>query len=239
MLLTFSKPRLLAFSKPTDLFYPILFLYFLTLHADVLSLTLKGFTFRYNNFIAFALIVALMLRFRREFFSIDKRITIPLLMLTASLLISFFFSSYKRRCFLFFGWYGLTMICYFWLPYQIMHKLDVKKVLKLYFWSFIGVGLFAVKELGHFFQTHLRERPHAFTYEPSYYALYMTPFIVMVNFYYLFLQEKKRMSLKLLLFINFLFMISFSTSAFVTYLFFGIAIFLLSFLSEFKPYRKK
>ncbi len=64
-------------------------------------------------------------------------------------------------------------------------------------------------------------RPNAFAYEPSYYALYMTPFMVMANLSYLL---KKGICLGHVCAINFLYLISASTSALFAYAIFFIVI---------------
>ncbi|MCH9608448.1 MAG: hypothetical protein S4CHLAM45_10230 [Chlamydiales bacterium] len=243
MLLAYNKPRLLVFPKTIDFFFVISFLYFFTLHADLLQMRVAGFAVRLNNLFGIALFIAMMLRYRKEFFTIRKEIAIPLIALTLSILISLLFSPYKKRCLVFFFFYGLTILCYFWLPYQMMHKFGTKKILRAYFLSFFCVGLLTLPQLITFAKTHLRIRPQALTYEPSFYALYMTPFIIMISFHYFFNQESdfflcRKLKKKLLFFIHFLFFICCSTSAFVTYLLLlGLSSTLLLY-PKFKTYKK-
>jgi len=222
-------------------FDSLLFLYFFTLHADKLSLSIGGFSLRLNNLIAFALLTLFFSRYRSKLFRMDRAIFFALLFLMASITISFLLSPYKKRCFFFLGWYGITVVGYFLLPYLLIRYYDAKKVFTVYLASFLVVGTYAFIQLifslagandpfaqqlilGHIV------RPNAFAYEPSFYALYMTPFVVMINFHFLLDPGRpfflfKKVTIKEVLLVNFLFFVSTATSAF-----FAFAIFCLCLL---------
>jgi O-antigen ligase len=170
----------------------LLFLFFFTLHADQLSLTIAGFTFRLNNALGLFLLLFFLIRLEKRLFSFDRKALLAMLAMTASLLLSFVFSPYKERCGVFLAWYALTLALYFLFPYLACFELGFSKVFRLYMLSFFCVGaygtlqfLFSLAGIQDPFVSQpfiVGFRPNAFAYEPSYYALYLTPFIVLVNF---------------------------------------------------------
>ncbi|NGX59033.1 MAG: hypothetical protein KR126chlam3_00177 [Chlamydiae bacterium] len=239
MLLSFGNPKLFSFSKPKvfDVLDPFLFLYFFTLHADQLNLTLHSYTIRFNNLLALFLILALLLRFKEKLISFDRKLVLGLLAVACSLFISFYYSPYRSRCFYFCGWFGLTILCYFVLPYLLLLHLNTRKIIKLYLFSFMLVGLYGCAQLlfsfigfldpfcGQFIVMGKIVRPNAFTYEPSYYALYMTPFVIMANLHYLLRKGHdffifKSLNLSHLLLINFFYFVSCSTGALFAFIIF-------------------
>ncbi|MFZ0565414.1 MAG: O-antigen ligase family protein [Chlamydiales bacterium] len=238
MLLILSISRYLPISKRRffDLFDALLFLYFFTLHADQLSLSIGEITFRLNNLIAFILLMIILMRFPSLLFTVNRWLGYALLFLAFAMLCSFFNSPYKKRCAFFLAWYGFTLLFYVVLPYFLIFKLDEQKIFKLYLASFICVGLYACLQLffsllgwvDPFVVQYIKEgiaRPSALSYEPSFYALYMTPFVMMVNFHYLTQHDKsffcfRYISIRHVLFVNGLFLISTSTSTFFAYGFF-------------------
>lgn len=221
------------------MFDSLLFLYFFTLHADQLNITLGGFSLRLNNLLALTLLFLFVSRYQEKLWRIDRKLFIAFLMLTASITISFFLSPYKKRCCFFLGWYGFTVLMYFLLPYLLIRYYDYKKVISLYLVSFFCVGLYALFQLlislvglkepfASQFVSGAIVRPNAFAYEPSFYALYMTPFIVMVNYHFLADREQPffmfgKLTYPKILFIDFLYFVSTSTSTF-----FAFAIFCMS-----------
>lgn len=227
------------------MFDALLFLYFFTLHADRLSLALGSFNVRLNNCFAFLLCLLFFTHCRSKLLRLPPPLFVALLMLTLSVTLSFLFSPYKTRCLPFFGWYGVTIVGYLLLPYLLIHEYDAHKVMRLYIASFLLVGLYAALQLllslgglmDPFVSQVIAERfarPSAFAYEPSYYALYMTPCIVMVNYHFLADRERPffilgRLTLSKVLFINALYFVSTSTSAFFAFAIFCCA---LIFFSE-------
>ncbi len=211
-----------------DSFDALLFLFFFTLHADQLSLNVGGFTLRLNNLIGLALLALLVCRVKPKALKISRGFSIILIALTLSILSSWALTPYKARCTLFLGWYSLTLLLYVYLPYLLITLLDKERVLNLYFASFVCVGLYACLQLAlSFVGVHdpfVRQqitsgiaRPSAFAYEPSFYALYMTPFVVWVNFTYL---TERRYTLLQVVGVNALFLISTTTASFVALLIF-------------------
>jgi len=251
----FSLPYKISFSKRgfLDLFDAVLFLYFFTLHADQLSVRFGEITIRLNNFFAFLLLAMVLVRFRGQLFLINRWLFYGLLSIALVMLLSLFQSPYKNRCILFLGWYGFILLFYVFLPYFLIFRLNEQKIFKLYFASFLCVGIYACFQLllslvgwmDPFITQHIIKdsiaRPDAFAYEPSFYALYMTPFVMMVNFHYLTKQNGpfflfRSLSLKQVLFVNFLFLISTSTSTFFAYGFFFFFFFLLLWTRHFSRF---
>lgn len=227
------------------MFDSLLFLYFFTLHADKLHFPIGGFSLRLNNLIALLLLCVFVFRYRSKLFRIDRALCISLLILTASLTLSFLLSPYKKRCFFFLCWYGFTLLMYFLLPYLLIRYYDHKKVFSLYLLSFLCVGIYAFLQLlfslvglndpfAQQFISGTIVRSNAFSYEPSFYALYMTPFIVMANYHFLADREQPfyffgKLTYPKILFINFLYFSSTSTS---TIFAFAIFCFCLLFFSQ-------
>lgn len=224
------------------MFDSLLFLYFVTLHADQLSVPIGGFSIRLNNLIALTIFILFFVRLRHKLFRIDKTLCIALLILTASLSISFLLSPYKSRCLFFLAWYSFVTFTYFLLPYFLMRYYNSKKVFSLYLASFLVVGAYALLQLifslvgfndpfAKQFIIGAISRPNALSYEPSFYALYMTPFVVMINFHYLLDPNRpfflfSKIDLKWVILVNFLFFISTATSALFA---FGIMCLALTF----------
>jgi len=240
MMISLRLPKLFRLPKVIDLFTPLLFLYFVTLHADRLSFQVGG-TVRFNNLLALALIVILTLRLRKEFFRIERWLFWSFALIIFSILLSLVCSPHWKNCVLYLFWFGFVFLCYFWMPYQLFAKLDRQKVLKLYFASFFVVGFYAFCQLftaplgdpfvGQWIIPACMGRPNAFSYEPSYYVLYMTPFVFHQTL--LYIARDKSVSGRRLLFINFFYLVSTSTSAICSYLIF---IFLTLF---YRQYHKK
>jgi len=220
--------------KTWNLFIALVFLYFFTLHADHLHFVLGGFTLRWNNLIALTLLAMLLIRLRDQIFSIPKWVAFPLLFIALSMIISCLLSSYPNRCSYYVGWYGLTVLCYFLLPIWIVKALGFSSILSLYQASFICVGLYAALQLvlsiagvhdpfvSQFVSKNLA-RPNAFCFEPSFYALYMTPIIFLYNARWITLKASS--SNWAILGINLLYLISTSTSIILAYTAFFLILF--------------
>lgn len=237
---------------------PLIFLYFFTLHADKLALTLGSFTIRANNFVALTLLCYFLIRFRMQFFSFEKKLVKALCFVAFSVFLSCCLSACQIRCAIFCGWLGLTLLCYFFLPYFLIMFFDEKKVLKLYFLSFLCVGIYGFLQLAASIigfqdpfaaQTFMGKfvRPNGFAYEPSYFALYLTPFVMTANLFYLLGKNReffvfKELKFKHILLINFLYLASTSTGAFFAYfIFLGliVASLFFPFIRQLYPSLKK
>lgn len=226
----------------------LLFLYFFTLHADALSIALGGFTIRVNNLLAFLLAFLALLRFRTRLFHLPRSLVYSLAFLGVSILLSLALSPYKTRCAVFFTWFAFIALCYVILPYFLAQVLDANRLFSLYLASFVLVGVYAACQfvfscfgLQDPFAPQLIKgywvRPNGFAYEPSYYALYMAPFISLVNFHYLTSPQTpffcfRRLSLPLTFCLNLLFLVSTSTSAFLFYPLFFVCLLFTPIVSK-------
>lgn len=225
---------------PLDLFDSLLLIYFCTLHADQLGFSIGNYHIRVNNLVTLVLIVCLLIKFRFQILPIDKHFFLSMTFITLSVFLSFALSSYKNRCAVFMFWYGFTLLGYLLAPYILMRIGDAHKLFSLYITSFVVVGSYAFLQMIlpclHVKDPYAKQmltdtfvRPNALAYEPSFYALYMTPFIMMCNFHYLFSPQENFYSLKKLtfikiIFLNVLFIISASAGIIFAYGFFFIFI---------------
>jgi hypothetical protein len=195
-----------------------------------------NYNVRINNICAVLLIIFFLIRFKINLVTLNRRIFFALFLLTFSVLLSFFFSPFKERCIVFFGWYIFTLLCYFLFPYFLLKTWDERKVLHLYGISYIFVGFYALLQL-LFSCIDMQDphathriwgdivRPNAFAFEPSFYALYMTPFVFLCNYHYI--QNRQyaffifnRLKFPHILLINLLYLVSTSTATIYAYLFF-------------------
>jgi O-antigen ligase len=224
----------------------LFFLYFVTLHADQLQWKVAGYSVRFNNLLACALVFFLLLRLRPKALLVPRFIWTSLTLLSFSLLISSIISPFQRRCAIFFVMYGMTILCYFFLPYFFLKYYSAERVFRLYFLSFLCVGGYAFFQLffsffgilDPFALQHIAGRlvrPHALSYEPSFYALYMTPFVMMLNLHFIIDRSKrfflfKKVGVKELALVNGLYLLSTTTSSFFAYfVFFVVAFSLFTF----------
>lgn len=230
--------------KSFSLFDILLFLFFVTLHADQLNCILFNYTIRINNLFGLLLCLFLAIQNRFKLLHINRSLLLSLLFLFFSALLSAIYSPYQERCVIFGGWFVFTLLLYFLFPYFLMTMGKTERIFKIYLLSFICVGLYALMQF-LFSIFHLRDpfaqqsflgenwlRPNALAYEPSYYALYMTPFVMLINFHYLFCRttsffQFEKLKLSHVLFINLLFLISTSTSAFISYFIFFLCLLLI------------
>lgn len=242
-----ASPQKRTLSHKDSAFLSVLFLYFVTLHADLLNIRLYLFSFRFNNVIAAIMFVWFILKFR--VFLLNTRTIYPLLGLLILQCINIPSSVHPVRCIGFLFQMIFVFTCYFFLPYLILQKQNTQTFLKCYYLSFVFVGFYALFQLfapflgfkawfsmQSFYGTFYR--PNALSYEPSYYALYMTPFVVIVNTSALLKVKSEYLpSLKksFVLLVNFMFLGSTSTSAFFAYM---IWILVLLLFSTFKMIKK-
>jgi hypothetical protein len=193
-------------------------MYFVTISAEAVNVELFLFKVRVNHLIAFLLFVFLLLQ--RGRMEIDRRLFIPLLTIAAAFVLASLFSPLPLRSLGYVGVFGLTVAFYFLLPINLLMALDRKVVLRLYMMSFIPVGVFAALQVLFslagvilpFVTQYLTvvARGQGLSYEPSYYALYMTAFTMYCNALFL-MQRKNLRRWAAMIFANFLLVFSTST----------------------------
>jgi len=211
-----------------DLFDCLLFIFFFTQHADLLSFICGGLVIRLVNAFAAITLTIFLIYKRRQLFAFDRGLLLSVAILTLSILLSALFSDYRLRTSLFLARWCVELIFYFIFPYLLMRQYGSKKVLRIYFSVFLVVGCYALLQFlfslvgvrdpfaKQSFYGHI-VRADAFSSEPSFYALYMTPFVIFTSTLFL-LQKPDRKRVYFLLFVNILFFVSTATSALFTYL---------------------
>lgn len=205
--------------------YLLIFLYFFFISAELLGLKMGVFKFKLNLLFGILLFLSFFLNFRVMRFDRDF-LTVTLCCL-GSMALSAIFGYHWLVSLGFFCYFIFNYLVYFVLPVNLFRFFDPRFVLYLYFLSFIPVGIFAsVQVFGSIFSQALPgvtqyigslNRGQGFSYEPSFYALYMTPFAMFYTARF-FLQEKNKRSVKKLIGSNFLLLVSTSTGCFFSYL---------------------
>ncbi len=209
-----------------NLFYILVFLYFITLSADLLNIQLYLYKVKLNHLFSLGLLLCLGSRI----LTISKAILTPFLLILGSLIISMLFSVHKGRCLGYIGVYLFDFIVYFLVPYNLINKFDREKILRIYFVSFQVIGCYALFQLIISFfgvkdpfavqSIGSLTRPNGLSYEPSYYALYMCFGVMFCNALHILGSKQK------LLFNNVLLLVSTSTGGFFSYfIFFFVALF--------------
>lgn len=210
--------------------FSLIFLFFFTLSADLLNVKAILFKIKVNHILGLLLTILSVPIFR--IFSVNKQIFYCSLYLLSSLLISSCFSLVKVRSMGYTLIYLFEFFCYFLIPIHLIFHFNHKKILKIYWASFILTGLYAAFQLvfsffgiidpflGQFLGKYARA--HAMAYEPSFYALYMSIFVMFFNTKIL-LSIKNLFRFKTitsLLLVNLFLIISTSTGGFFAYFIF-------------------
>lgn len=220
-----------------NLFYILIFAYFFVLAADLLHFRVYLFRFTIAHCIGAACFFSFFAQYRH--FVLDRRWIPPFLWILCSICMSVFFSVDKIKACGYIFYYLFDFFCFFLLPFNFIYFLNSEKLIRCYQISFICVGCYAVMQLVFSFfglvDPFLTQmmgrlaRPHAFSHEASFYALYATPFVMWGNTLYILNAE---VSWKKVMGLNMLLLISFTTSAVVAYSFF--LFFLWIFRNQFR-----
>ena len=147
----------------------------------------------------------LCLTFRK--ISLPRSILYPSLWLLLSMLISALMSAHPLRSSVYGGLYIFNFIFYFLIPVNLFQFFDSKTILKTYSLAFSCLGVYAVSQLVLSWfgiydplatqRVGMLARGQGWTYEPSYYALYMTAYVMFRNALAIF-QSNSGSSFKLL-----------------------------------------
>lgn len=196
MIVSIKKIRTLNMVNVFDCF---LFFYFLTLSGELLNITLGLFKPRVNHIIAL-LLVGFLFKVKRHFY-LDKVIILPTILLMISMACSAILGEHFYRSLGYFTIFCFSFICYFLVPYHLFIFFDRKRILKIYWASFLTIGTYAILQilfsikgivLPFVYQYgKTLARGQGWNYEPSYYALYMTSFVMFYNAKELFSVNKK------------------------------------------------
>lgn len=180
--------------RGVNFFFVFLFVYFMTIPAELLHIKISLFKLRANHVLALWLFVTLCLS--QNLRIADRKLFIGFLVLLSSFILSAIQGIYPYRSFGYILVALFTYTIYFLLPLNLMLLFDTQKILRLYFVSFLFVGIHAALQLflsavgiidpfvtqyvNPSMETGLA-RGQAMTYEPSFYALYAIPFVVYAN----------------------------------------------------------
>jgi hypothetical protein len=209
-------------SKP---FYFLLFLYFFVVSGELLGLKIGIFKLKLNVLVGSILFLLVFLSFR--ILRLDRDFLLAALCCLGSLVLSAIFGYHWFACLAFLCYFVFNYFVFFVLPVNFFYYLEPGFILRLYFISFILVGLIAAAQVFFslvgvvlpFVTQYIGpwSRGQGFSYEPSYYALYMTPFTMFYTAKF-FLQEKSKRSIGKLIGSNCLLLVSTSTGCFFSYL---------------------
>ncbi len=234
--------RLKSF-RAINFFFVFLFIYFMTIPAELLHIKISLFKLRVNHVLALWLFVTLCLS--QNLRIADRKLFIGFLLLLSSFILSAIQGIYPYRSFGYVFIALFTYVIYFLLPLNLMLLFDTQKILRLYFVSFLFVGMHAALQLflstvgiiDPFVKQYVNPsmgaglaRGQAMAYEPSFYALYAIPFVVYANTKYLLTARWSFSSFLKLMGINLLLLLSTSTGAFFSYFVFCIIGFSCSYL---------
>ncbi len=189
------------FGKVLPLF--LIFLYFLVSSGELLHIVVAIFKPKPTQFMAVLLLGYLCLVYRRII--LPRSVLYPSLWLLFSLVISALLSAHPMRSFVYVSVYIFNFVFYFLIPVNLLRFFEPQKILKIYFLTFFCLGLYAVFQLvlslfGIYDPLATQRvgwiaRGQAWTYEPSYYALYMTAYVMFRNAMQIF-SPKAGLSLK-------------------------------------------
>ncbi len=221
-----------------------IFLYFLTLSADLINVDIGFFKLKLPHLVGFSML-ALLALFQRGIF-LERRYFFCFIGILASVLFSSLFSCCFHRSFVYSAVWVFTFFSYFLTPVNLIKFLEENKLIRIYLASYFVIGSYAVLQflssmvgiiLPFSVQQMIFVRGSGFAHEPSFYALYAIPFVVFLNSRWLLTkvyEEKsgqKCFSLpfgyKGLIYANLCLLASTSTTAVLSYLVFFVVILLI------------
>ncbi|MCX6990526.1 MAG: O-antigen ligase family protein [Chlamydiae bacterium] len=238
-----TKKRILFRINLVDTF---VFLYFLTLSGELLNIPVGLFKPRVNHIIAIVLFTLLIKA--KKIICFDNTILLPTKVLMLSMLCSALFGEHLFRSLGYFCVFGFSFICYFLLPYNLFIYFDKERILKIYWASFLTIGAYTILQVLFstsgiilpFVSQYAKNlaRGQGWSYEPSFYALYMTSFVMFYNAIELFSVNKKINWLYFIL-VNFLLIASTSTGVIFSYPIFAVLYLLAGYMTLTRDYVEK
>jgi len=229
---------LFLFTKP---FYLLLFVYFLTTSIDLYYLPVILFKFKLTHVIAPIFSVILLLVFRN--FHLPYRFTLLMIGILITMAFSAANSINPPACMGYFLWMAFNFIFYFLIPYILFRYIPASTLLQIYFNSFFCMGLYALLQFVFSFAGIILPgvtqyifnlaRGQAFTYEPTFYALYILPLTIFYTTKFLLNPQEKR-KLYHLIYPNLLLLVSTSTGCLFSYLIYFSQLILFKFFKIIK-----
>lgn len=212
----------------------LLFVYFFTSSADLFHLNFIGFKVKLTQLIAVGflglfLVVSQIIRIPRDFFAF-------LLAILGAMMASLFNSPYLMVSIGFLMFFVFNYLFYFLGAYNLFRFFRPEWIFRIYGWSFYAMGIYTFCQILLFIggmrlpgaQQIMASivRGQGLSYEPSYYALYMTSFAIFCTAKRLFLGKSQK-----IFWPNFFLLISTSTGCFFSYLFFLLFIVVFRYLN--------
>jgi hypothetical protein len=177
----------------------MIFLYFLTLSGELLNIPLGIFKPRVNHFFAIILMYYTFRASRKV--ALDRELIFPFFALFLSFFMSALMGDFVFRSLGYTCIYLFTIICYFIVPYNLFVFVCGDRVFKLYILSFVVIGCYSLMQVlfsfGGIILPFVTQyagsiaRGQGWNYEPSYYALIMTQFVMFYNSLALMSTDKK------------------------------------------------
>jgi hypothetical protein len=208
----------------SNLYYPLIFLYFLTSSMEKIHFNLSFFKIKATNFAALFLMLLFLVDRKTLFF--DKKHAYVFTALLSSFTISALCGSYFPRTSVYVVVFMLHFFAYYLLTVNFFQVFNRVLLLKIYLYSFFAIGSYGIFQIaisafgfrdpwaGQWYHDRIA-RVNAFCYEPSYYVLYLCPIVFFANYLYFYTQK---FSLRDVLILYFMMFVSLSTSAFFFYL---------------------
>lgn len=221
----------------------LVFFYFLTLSGELLHVELGLFKPRVNHLLSFLLFLFVLKTHKKIRW--DKDLFIPLVLLFFSILVSGILGASILRSLGYTLVYLLTVCFYFILPYNLFYFYDRNNLLNIYFSSFIVLGVYTLLQVTCSFWGIILPfvtqyaltiaRGQGWNYEPSYYALLMTGFVMYYNAQ-AFLEVDRPVSWIRFVWINLLLIVSTSTGVVFSYPVFVVLYYCLSLMHTTQRY---
>jgi hypothetical protein len=220
------KTTLFVLKTSTDVLSKVrgalLFLYFALSSGELLHFVFGIYKPKAGHIVALLLLGWVLLE--KKAWRIPRPLMQAFCLILGSLIVSALFGAAPMRSLGYIGVYLFNFCLYFFLPYQMVQTMDLDRFMRIYWSSFVMVGLYAVMQVGlslfGIYEPFALQRVgslargQAWTYEPSYYALYILPYVMYQNGMALF-REKTR-GLKLFC-QNMMMAVSTSTGLIVSY----------------------
>lgn len=216
--------------------FVLIFLYFFTTSADLLQIEISLFHCKLNHALGFLLFLAISFG-QKKWILPEKKILGFFFATVIAMIISGSVGAYPYRSLMYLIVYIFTFCIYFLLPFHLLITYGKESIFKLYFAAFVATGGVAVLQFtlslvgiaAPFVTQFVLEkiaRGQAMAYEPSYFALFMVPYVMHANTRFLFDSECMMNIPKLITLMgkNCLLLVSTSTGAFFSYFIFFLMI---------------
>lgn len=220
--------------------YFLLVLYFTTSCADKLNFSMGLFRGKFSNFVALFLFFVLFSK--RKTFTLNPRLFALGVLIFFSMTLSLFQAAHLRRSVGYNVVYIIEFLLYFLTSYNLIFLVGNRRILKAYILSFFIVGFYGVMQLvlsifgiiDPLYSQFIGEliRPNAWTYEPSYLALYLTAGVAYLNADFFLSEKITKGNLILTLSLNFFLVVTTSAGGVVSYFVFLLLLVAFSMLSK-------